>query len=61
MRTNKKTAKQITHENVRISVSVMKQVRDFCESKKMLLGGFFELAAAEKIERETAKSTSNEH
>jgi hypothetical protein len=56
MTTKKKEAKLVTHENVRISVSIMRQVREFCESKRILLGGFFELAATEKLDRETQKA-----
>jgi hypothetical protein len=62
MPTKKKVAKEepkpVTHENVRIPVAIMRQVREFCESKRIILGGFFELAALEKLERE--KSTNHE-
>ena len=51
---------ETTYENVRISAKVMERVREYCESKKMFLGGFFEFAAIEKLERETLKTNTHE-
>lgn len=44
-----------THENVRISKNILNPVRKFCDENKIKIGGFFEIAAQEKIQREHEK------
>lgn len=47
--------KEPTHYNVRISAHVYKEAKKICEKRKMLLGGFFELAALDMVIKENKR------
>ena len=50
----KEKKKDSTFQSVRISGKVHEAVRKYCKEKKGLIGGFFEVAAMEKLKKETA-------
>lgn len=45
------------YENVRVSVEVMSMVRAYCEENKVRLGGFFELAAKQRLDGFKSQNT----